>query len=650
MTGYDHVSAPGQIGNLTIRNRVSMSPMERNWADRLGNPTQAYIDYLVERAKGGVGLMGVESTYIDARGRGNMFQLGLWHDSNIDWHKKLNDAVKPHGVRTQAEINHGGRNCSIPRTGLQPVAPSQIPNDIVGANVLKELKADGISEIVERFADGARRAIAAGYDMITIHGAHGYLITSFLSPKYNQRDDDYGGSEENRWRFPRRVFEAIRQEVGGDVPVGIRISAIEDVEGGMTIEQSANFINHLSELGLDYVDVSAGIYESLETVIQPMDLQQGCLLPHARAIREKVSIPVIAAGRINDIDIAERAVSSGDADFVHMGRAFHADPEIYAKTVNGNKDKVIGCIACNQCCAVLFVNERSVCTVNPAAGRERSMPIIAAQTPKKVMVVGGGLAGMEAAAVAAQRGHDVTLYEKNDTCGGIITIMRSARNRLNWGRAAEDRIQLLRESGAKVVTGKEITPDDIRAEKPDVLILATGTKPFMPAYIPGIDEDIVTNYDDLIRGRTDVGVNVVLLGGNMSIATTTAEYLAENGADVTVIEATETLAEDEEYMARKVLMERIEANSQITVRTNANIEEIREDSVIVQSGGETEELEDIDQVVVALLRDMDRDLIENVTGGLTDELGIETHVIGDASWPRHPYYAVLEGSNIGRAI
>lgn len=646
---YTHVVQSGKIGKLEIKNRISLSPMEKNWGDRLGNPTQAYIDYLEERARHGVGMMNIEATYVDPRGRGNLYQLGLWHDSNIAAHRRMNDAIHAFGCLTAAEINHGGRNSNMHRTGLQPVGPSNIPNEIVGGHVLKEPTIAEIAEIVQMYRDGARRAIAAGYDMISIHGAHGYLITNFLSPKYNQRTDQYGGSDENRARFAIEIYQAVREEVGNDVPVGIRISATEDIEGGITVEQSIKLVNSLEQRGLDFVDVSAGVYESLEILIQPMDQPQGCLLPYARQVRQQVRVPVIGAGRINDIDLAEHALASEDADFIHMGRAFHADPEIFAKTLRGDKESVVGCIACNKCCAELFNNQRSVCTVNPRAGRERTLKLVKTDRPRRVMVVGGGLAGMEAAAVAAQRGHDVTLYEKNQECGGYVAILQAPPTRKAWGRAASDRIRILERSGAKMVTGRMITAADVEAERPDVLVVATGTRPFVPPYVQGSDMAHVTDYDNLIRGRVAPGTNVIVIGGK-HVGLITAEFLADKGAQVTVLEQTGTLADDLEYMARKMLLDRIAKSNQIRVQLNTNVESIRNDQVVTQSAGAYDTIAHVDQVVFADIRDRDRGLFEEVSVKLADRLGIEVHLIGDAEWTREPYDALMDGTLLARAI
>lgn len=646
---YTAITTPGKLGKLEIRNRITLSPMEKNWCDRLGNPTQRYIDYYAKRAKEGVGMMNFEATFVDARGRGNLFQLGLWTDDNIAGHKRLNAAVQAHGCRTSAELNHGGRNTDTVRTGLQPHGPSNCPSDLTGGHQVHELSTEEIGEVVESFRQGARRAVEAGYDIITIHGAHGYMVTSFLSHVYNQRDDEYGGSDENRWRFLTEVYQAIRDEVGPDMPVGARFSGAEDVEGGYTLDYTIRLVNHLTSLGLDFVDLSSGLYESFEGMIQPMDQQQGYLLPLAKQLKAEVSIPVISAGRINDMDIAERAVSGGECDFAHMSRAFHADAEILTKSLDGRRDDVIGCIACNKCVAQLFGSQGVVCTVNPDCGRERFATLTPAASEKKVLVVGGGMAGMEAARVAAERGHNVSLYEASDNLGGWLNILRAPRNRLNWNRAIKDRVRLCEQAGVTIELDTTVDADLVRREQPDVLIVATGTKPFMPAYIPGFEEEIVTSYHDIIRGEVDVGVNTIVVGGQ-NLGLTVAEYMVEHGAEVTVVEASDALAADLEHMAQKMLLARVEKNDEVHVRLKSNIEKINEDSVIVQSDGEMEELEDIDQVVFALEREMNRSLIEEITGNLIEELGIEYHAVGDCEWPGEPFDAMMSGHNIGRTV
>ena len=370
---YEAVTRSGQICSLEIKNRISLSPMEKNWCDRLGNPGQNYVDYYALRARHGVGSMNFEVTYIDARSRGNLFQLGLWSDDNIPGHSRLNKAVQAHGCRTVAELNHGGRNANTHRTGLQPVGPSNNPFPMVGGHELHALSVDEIRDVVASYRAGARRAAEAGYDMISIHGAYGYLITNFLSLIHNTRTDDYGGSDENRWWFLIEVHQAMREEVGSGMLIGVRLSTREEIEGGYDVDYTIRLIRHLETLELDFVDISTGLYESIETLIQPMAVEQGCLMPLAHQVKQAVSIPVIGAGRVNDIAKANAIVAQGDSDYVHMGRAFHADPEILSKSLASRRDEIVSCIACNKCCMELFVNKPSVCTVNPVAGKERAL-------------------------------------------------------------------------------------------------------------------------------------------------------------------------------------------------------------------------------------------------------------------------------------
>jgi 2,4-dienoyl-CoA reductase-like NADH-dependent reductase (Old Yellow Enzyme family)/thioredoxin reductase len=646
---YESILTPGNVGGLEIKNRISLSPMEKNWCDRLGNPGQNYIDYYSLRAKHGVGTMNFEATYIDARGRGNLYQLGLWCDDNIPAHQRLNEAVQAHGCRTSAELNHGGRNSNTHRTGLQPVGPSNSPFPMVGAHELHALTIEEIANIVDSFRQGARRAAEAGYDMITIHGAHGYLVTNFLSYANNARTDAYGGSDENRWRFLIEIYQAMREEIGAEMPIGVRLSAQEEMEGGYEIEYIIRLVKHLETLGLDFVDISTGRYENIETLIQPMDTMSGVLMPLVRQVKDAVDIPVFGAGRVDDIANAEAIVAGGDCDFVHMGRAFHADPEILAKTISKRQDEVISCIACNKCCMQLFQNLPSVCTVNPAVGREAFSELRPAVKIKDVMIVGGGIAGLEAARVAASRGHNVTLYEMTNRLGGHLLVLGAHEHQSHWRQAAADREAMARRAGATIYLRHTVTPDDILEAKPDVLILATGTRPFIPKYLPGWDNAHVTNYDDLTRGRVKLGKSVAVIGGQW-LGMAVAQSLLEAGSNVTVIEATDAIAQDLEYMAQQVMNARLANSNRISIRLNTNVERIEPDALFLQSGGKIETVKGFDQVVFAIERTMERDL-ENVLAefGVWDTVS-EVYSIGDCVWPRDPYYSVLEGFNLARSI
>ena len=643
------ITKSGQIGGLEIKNRVSLSPMEKNWCDRLGNPGQNYIDYYALRAEHGVGSMNFEATYIDPRGRGNLRQLGLWSDDNIEAHKALNKAVQTHGCRTSAELNHGGRNANMQRTGLQPVGPSNVPFPMVGDHQLHELDTGEIAEIVDKFAQGARRAVEAGYDMITIHGAHGYLVTNFLSYLSNLRTDGYGGSDENRWRFLIEVYSAIREQVGKDMPVGVRLSAQEEMEGGYKVDYIIRLVQQLETLGLDFVDISTGRYENIETLIQPMDMIPGVLMPLTRQVKDAVSIPVFGAGRVDELSGADAILERGDCDFIHMGRAFHADPEIMSKTLGNRREEVVSCIACNKCCMELFVNRPSACTVNPAVGRERLVEIKPAEKTKNVMVVGGGIAGLEAARVAAKRGHKVTLYEMTNKLGGHLNVLGAHHHQEQWRQAVADRETMARLAGATIHQRHTVSPDDVAKAAPDALILATGTRPFIPEYLPGWDLPHVTDYEEVTRGRAKAGTNVVVIGGQW-LGMAVSQFLAEEGAQVTVIEATGAIAQDLEYMAQQAMNARLATSNQITVRTLSNVERIEHDSVTLQSGGKIEGLTGIDQVVFAIERTMERDLEFMLTeSGILGDLA-EVYTVGDCVFPGHPHDAVLHAFDTARQI
>ncbi len=646
MTQFKKLLEPGYIKNLKIKNRVSMAPMEKQWGDRLGNVTQFYIDYMVERAKNDVGMITMESTFIDPVGRGNIYQLGLWDDSNIPSHRRLTDALHKYGTVAVTELQHAGRNAATYKTGFQPVAPSPIPCEISGGYMPRELSLDDIKEFIAKYAAAARRAKEAGYDMVTLHGAHGYILNSFLSPFSNKRTDEYGGSTENRWRFGTEVYQAIRAVLGDDFPMGYRVTADEFVDGGLTLKDTSAFMKRLEELGLDYVDVSSGIYESAQMIIHTMDFPLGGLLPYAAGMKEVLDIPVIATGRINDMNFAEQILERNEADYVHMVRALHADPEILIKSQKGELDDICMCMACNKCIDLMFGDQRVRCTVNPAAGRERAMALKPAEKKKTVMVVGGGLAGMEAARIAALRGHAVSLYEKEDELGGAVRWASKGKFREEWWQTARYRIHSVNASGVEVHLGKEVTLADIKAAKPDVTIVATGTKPFVPPYVPGVDKPLVTDYAAVLLGQKKIGQNAVVIGGQ-DIGLATAEFLSEHNCKCTIIDDSDALGADLGGIKQMVVLPRIADDPNLEVRLNSNVERIGDNWVEVQSKGQNEILDGIDMVVFAWGREMVRQLADEIGA---DGTVSDFCVIGDAEWPREAIDVIYEGAMTGRRI
>lgn len=646
MAEFKKLMEPGYIKNLKIKNRVSLAPMERGLGDRYGNVTQTYIDYLEERAKNGVGMITVEATFIDPVGRGNIFQLGLSSDSNIASHKKMTETLHKYGTIVATELHHAGRNAATPKTGFQPVAPSAVTCEVAGGYLPRELTIPEIKDIIGKFAEAARRAKEAGYDMVTLHGAHGYLITAFLSPFTNKRTDDYGGTPEKRSRFGIEVLQAVRAELGDDYPIGCRISADEFVEGGLTLDDTMVFAKQLEDAGLDYLDVSAAIYESAQLNIPSMDIPIGCFLPFSAAMKEVVDIPVIATGRINDMVFADKALERNEADFVHMVRAFHADPKILVKSQKGDMEDICMCMACNKCIDLLFVGERVRCTVNPSAGREKEMELKPAKEKKKVVVLGGGIAGMEAASTAALRGHDVTLFEKAEELGGAVRMSSKGQYREEWWQAARYRIHKVNRAGVEVKLGKEATLADVKALKPDAVVVATGTVPFVPIYTPGADKPIVTDYKNVLLGRRNIGKNAVVIGGQ-DIGLTTAEFLSENGCNVTIIDDSGALGADLGGLKQMTVLPRVAEDSHIKTRMHSNVERIGDDWVEIQSEGKRDKITGIDMVVFAIARDMQLQLADEIS---EDSTAPEVYLIGDAVKPRFAIDAIYEGAAIGRRL
>jgi len=646
MSQFKKLFEPGMIGKVRIRNRIINAPMERNYCNMDGSVTQRYIDHLVAKAKGGVGLIVVEATYIDPRGKGRVYQLGAYDDKLIPGLKRMAQAVHEFGTKIALELVFGGRQIQAAVTGSQPIGPSSVPCWYSGGEIPREMTLQEIKEMIPKFAEAARRGKEAGFDLVELHGAHGYLLSQFLSGYSNRRTDEYGGTFEKRMRFPIEVVRAVREAVGKDYPIAYRLSGDEYIEGGLTLEETKPFAKRLEEEGVSLIDVSAGIYETAFMICQPMDIPLGCNVPAAEEIKRVVNIPVSVAGRINDPTFADTILSEGRADFVTLGRALHADPEFCKKAQEGRMEDICMCIACNQgCIDVLGTMVPIFCVVNPTVGREREFEIKRAPKRKKVVVVGGGPGGMEAARVAALRGHEVHLYEKEKELGGQIRYASKALYRGEWEQVIRYLSGHMKKAGVKINLGQALDKESIYKLKPDAVVLATGATPYRP-FTPGVEKGHVFTYLDILGGRVTPGKKVAVIGGKL-IGCQIAEFISDKGGQVIFVEPTGAFCSDAGTRTKWLLMDRVEKDANIEKRLKTNVERINDRSIVVNKEGKHEEIDGVDMVVLAMGA--------MSSNSLGDDLKAESKVpeiyeVGDCVLPRKVTEAIYEGFVVGSKI
>jgi len=503
-----------------------------------------------------------------------------------------------------------------------------------------------IQEIVDAFAQAARRAKDAGYDFVEIHGAHGYLITQFLSPYSNLRTDEYGGSEENRMRFVSEVYKAVRNAVGPGFPVIMRISADEMVPSGVTLEDSANIAKRLEALGVDAIHVSSGNYASFNRgyMIAPMSMPDGPEVPFAEWIKSCVSVPVIAVGKIRSAAMAEDIIRTHKADFVAIGRSILADPDWPKKAQEGRIEQIRNCIACNEgCINRLFSNQDVWCTVNPETGHEEEFAKQLPEVGKLVFIAGGGPAGMEAARVAALRGHRVTLFEQRDHLGGALLLASMPPQRPGWNELRDYLVGEMKRSGVDVRLRSKATADMAKKSGAEVAIVAIGASQVPPA-IPGIRSKNVALSRDLLEGTARVhGEKVVVMGGGISGALI-ADFLSQRGHEVCIVTSGKEIAKDAPVVVRDLMLDRLSQQG-VKMLTDTKIIGIESGKVLIVGPGDSEELPG----------ELPADTVVASTGakpnnGLADELRKivkQVFVVGDAALPRDVTYAMLEGARAG---
>ena len=568
-----------QIGPLTIKNRFMMAPMENGLASVGGFVNERIIRFFEERALNEVGIILTGSVAVSPEGRGLPTQLSLYDDKFIPGLYQLTDAVHKAGSLIGAQIYHAGRQATEAITGIQPIAPSAIPCVVVG-NDPREMTIDDINEMKEKFVQAASRAIEAGFDLIELHLAHGYLLHSFLSTHSNKRTDEYGGSLENRMRFPMAVLREIADVCENKVAITVRISADEYLEDGLKFDEVIPICQAAVQAGAQAISVSAGCYDSVHYTIQPMFLHSGLLVPFSKKLKEYVDVPVIVAGRLNNAKLIETIIETGEADMVAIGRGLIADEEQVIKMYEQRYDDIRHCIACNQgCIDNVFQGKGITCLVNARAGFEGERNIEEAAKAQKVVIIGAGPAGMEAARVSSLRGFDVTLIERMPNMGGNFDVLATLPEResfLLYKNYLSNQLNKLR---VKFVQENITCAADLKKYQPDRIIIATGSRAILPP-IKGSNLPNVVFAEDVLKGKKEVGDHVAVIEGG-PIGMKMAHYLAEAGKTVTLIDSTDALGTHVGPTYLGHLLE-VFANRNVTQITNAKILEFTADKVVLE--------------------------------------------------------------------
>ncbi|MCK4793302.1 MAG: FAD-dependent oxidoreductase [Desulfobacteraceae bacterium] len=652
MRPLEKLFTPIRIGSMEVKNRIVMAPMTTNWAPDDGTISQKMIDYWEERAKGGVGLIIFEAVTIDAAFPYIIRTVGLWDDNLIPSFKRFVDAMHAHGAKVAPQISHPGPESFSWLKGVQPVGPSPVVCKTHG-QVCRELTLEEIKTIVGQYGEAARRAREAGCDAMELHAAHSYMLAgSFLSPLRNKRTDAYGGTIDGRLRFLREVMESIRAKAGPDFPVILRISGDEHLPGGRDILDSQYIAPKLVAAGVDAFHISGGVVPDVFWRILPcLGTPPGLNVPAAAAVKEAVDVPVMVVGRINDPQLAEDILVKGYADMVVMGRALLADPELPNKAREGSIEDIAPCTSCGQgCLRTQLTYEPMTCVINPAVGREKEMVITPAAKQKKVLVIGGGPGGLEAARVSALRGHKVMLWEKASKLGGQINLAAIPPMKQELSKWIIYLSTQVKKAQVKVELNKEATPELIEKEKPDVVIVATGGKPLTPA-IPGVEGKKVVTANEVLEGKLAISRGKVLIIGGGMAGCEIADMLADTGYNqttgsvpVTIVEMLADIGLDVIPQTRMLLLPRLREKG-VEVITSATVREFLEDGVIIIKDGQEETIRGMDFIILAC----GTESVDELSAKIKDKVP-EVYVIGDAKAPRKALEAIAEAAEIAREI
>ena len=641
---YHSLFQPGKIGTMEVKNRIVMTPMITETADKGGYISQRTIDYYAERAKGGVGLIVVEASCVQSPvGRGFEPQIDVDDDKFIPGLSRLADGIKKHGARSCIQLYHSGPAAHKHITGQQPRSPSAVSYTPVYEPTL-EITRDQMEETKQCFVDAAKRCQKAGFDSVMLHSCHQYLLASFLSPTWNRRKDEYGGDIRNRTRYPIEVLRSVKEAV--DIPVIIRINAAEHsakenlgAEEELTLNDSIEIAKILEANGADAFHISTwGFGPYFIDIVFPRNV--GERLPAVAAIKKNVSIPVFAYGRLT-AELAESTIREGKADFAAFGRQLIVDPYFPQKLAADEISDIPPCINCHKCSPVSAVGVPATigirCSVNARCGHEAeySYPLPKAQKPKKVVVVGGGPGGMEAARVAALRGHSVTLYEKNKELGGQTLVCDKAEGKENMTLLPDYLKGRVEKAGVTAKLGVEATKEMVLVQQPDAVIVATGPQPIVPK-IKGLEKAKTVSAVDAIAGTVKVGKRVIVIGGGM-VGLEAAEILGARGKKTTIVEVLPEVGTKIVPFDLPWIMKVLDDNG-VEIHAGITSQEVTDQGMaIVDKDGEKQLIEADTIVLAAGARPNDKLFLE-LKGKVP-----EVYCIGDAKEPRFIVDAVYEG-------